>query len=190
MKIVKRLLKEGLNKEDVFAKASEEKLDPQKVSKYLAMYPDVEESEKYGRANNILVGIYSVMVLLNLIGAAPMLSEIPVAATVVVLAFLLLIPGAVIYCIYKKQAIGYLILCFLLVKGALESFNEYQEEPLWILVVVAINTCLLLYVVILKNKLFPYQNFFNTKRNGNGVFIFTKELTSKAGPMPQGGLPY
>ena len=55
MKIVKRLLKEGENKVSIFEKALAEGLNPKKVSKYLAMYPDAEESEKYNRANKILL---------------------------------------------------------------------------------------------------------------------------------------
>jgi hypothetical protein len=180
MKIVKRLFKEGENKESIFEKASAEGLNPKKVSKYLAMYPDTEESEKYNRANNILIGIYSVLVLLGLLGAAQALAELPVGAILGVLAFALLIPGAVIYCIYKKQSIGYLVLCFFLFKGILDSFKGYEADHIGFWVGVAINVCLIVYVVILKNKLFPHQNFFNTKKNEEGVSIFTKDLTSQA----------
>jgi hypothetical protein len=184
MKIVKRLLKEGENKESIFEKASAEGLNPKKVSKYLAMYPDAEESENYNRANNVLIGIYSVLVLLGLLGAAPILSELPTGAILGVLAFALLIPSAVIYCIYKKQSIGYLILCFFLFKGILDSFKEYEADPVGVWVGVAINVCLIIYVVILKNKLFPHQNFFNTKKDAEGISIFTKDLTSQASGTP------
>ncbi|WP_163932742.1 hypothetical protein [Paraferrimonas sp. SM1919] len=180
MKIVKRLLKEGENKASIFEKASAYGLNPKKVSKYLAMYPDSEESKKYNRANNILIGIYSVLFLLGLLGAVPILSELPVGAMLGVLAFALLIPSAVIYCIYKKQSIGYLILCFFLFKGIFDSFKGYEADPVGVWVGAAINVCLIVYVVILKNKLFPHQNFFNTKKNDEGVSIFTKDLTSQA----------
>ncbi|WP_332419115.1 hypothetical protein [Vibrio metschnikovii] len=180
MKIVKRLLKEGENKMSIFEKALAEGLNPKKVSKYLAMYPDAEESEKYNRANKILIGIYSVLVLLGLLGAAPILSELPNGAILGVLAFALLIPVAVINCIYKKQSIGYLILCFFLFKGILDSFKGYEADPVGVWVGGAINISLIIYVVILKNKLFPHQNFFNTKKNDEGVSIFTKDLTSQA----------
>ncbi|MEM9257365.1 MAG: hypothetical protein AAGA91_18140 [Pseudomonadota bacterium] len=184
MKIVKRLLKEGENKGSIFEKASAEGLNPKKVSKYLAMYPDPEESENYNRANNILIGIYSVLVLLGLLGATHILFELPAGAMLGVLAFALLIPGAIIYCIYKKQSIGYLILCFFLFKGILDSFKEYEASPVGVWVGVAINACLVVYVVILKNKLFPHQNFFNTKKSGEGIAIFTKDLTSQANGTP------
>ena len=184
MKIVKRLLKEGENKKSIFEKALAEGLNLKKVSKYLAMYPDSEESESYNKANNILIGVYSVLVLLGLLGAMPILSELPVGAILGVLAFALLIPGVVIYCIYKKQSIGYLMLCFFLFKGILDLFKGYESDPAGVWVGVAINACLIVYVVILKNKLFPYQNFFNTKKNNEGFAIFTKDLISQASGTP------
>jgi uncharacterized membrane protein len=189
MKIVKRLLKEGANKKDIFEQASNEGLNPKKVSKYLAMYPDPEESGKYNKANNVLIGIYSVLVLLGLLGAAPMLLGLPTAAVFGVLAFALLIPGAVIYCIYKKQSIGYLILCFFLFKGILDSFKGYEADPTGVWVGIVINTCLIVYVVFLKNKLFPHQNFFNIRKNSDGISIFAKDLISQASGTPQSGAP-
>lgn len=185
MKIVKRLLKEGKNKKDVFKQATEEGFNPKKVSKYLAMYPDIEESEKYNGANNILIGIYSIMVLLSMLGAASRISELPQAVIYGVVAFALLIPAAVIYCIYKKQAIGYLILCFFLLKGILDTLKEYEADPVGVLVGVAISASLLIYVVVLKYKIFPHQNFFNTKKNNEGIAIFTKDLENQASGTPQ-----
>lgn len=189
MKIVERLLKEGENKNIIFEKASDEGLNPKKVSKYLAMYPDADDAEKYNKANNILIGIYSVFVLLGLLGVAPMLSELSIAAILGVLAFALLIPGAVIYFIYKKQSIGYLIICFFLFKGILDSFKGFESDPTGVLVGIIANTCLIVYVIILKNKLFPHQNFFNTRKNDEGIAIFTKDLTSQASGTPHGGPP-
>ncbi|WP_031565934.1 hypothetical protein [Rheinheimera texasensis] len=184
MKIVKRLLKQGENKNSIFEKASAEGLNPKKVSKYLSMYPDAEESENYNRANNILIALYSVLVLLGVLGASPFLSGLPVGAMFAVLAFALLIPGAVIYYIYKKQSMGYLVLCFFLLKGILDSFKEYEADPMAVWVGVIINACLIVYVVILKNKLFPYQNFFNTKKDVEGFSIFTKDLMSQSSRTP------
>lgn len=178
MKLVKRLMKEGVNKEEIFARASEEGLNLKKVSKYLAMYPDQEESETYGKANNILIGVYSLLVLFGLLGAAPLLAELPPAAMLGVLAFALLIPGVVINGIYKKQSIGYLLLSFFLLKGIIDSFKDYQSDPMTVWIGVGINLCLIVYVVILKNKLFPHQNFFNSKKNSEGIALFTKNLTS------------
>jgi hypothetical protein len=174
MKIVKRLLKEGESKNNIFDQATGKGLNPKKVSKYLASHPDKEEAEKYSRANNMLIGIYSVVVLLSMLGAVSMISELPRAAIYGVLAFSLLIPAVVIYCIYKKQSIGYLLLCFFLVKGIIDSFKEYEADPTGVLVGVAISGSLLIYVIVLKIKLFPYQNFFNTKKNSEGIAVFTK----------------
>jgi hypothetical protein len=187
MKIVKRLMKQGVDKKDIFSRAIDEGLNPKKVSKHLAMYPDPEESEVYRRANNILIGIYVFLVVVGLLNAASVLAELPTAAILGVLAFALLIPGAVIYCIYRKQSIGYLFFAFFLGKGILDSFQGYESDPIAVGIGIGINLCLIVYVVILKNKLFPYQNFFNTKKNNGGIAIFTKDLTGQASETPQSG---
>ena len=184
MKIVRRLLNEGENKKSIFEKALAEGLNPKKVSKYLAMYPDPEESEKYNRANNILLGICSLLVFLGVLSVMPLISELSLDLILVVLAFALLVPGCVIFCIYDKRSIGYLVLCFFLFKGVLDSFVDYEVGSAEFLVTVVLNASLLIYIVILKKKLFPHQNFFNTKKDDEGVTIFTKDLTSKASETP------
>ncbi|MES0489949.1 MAG: hypothetical protein ABUK01_08165 [Leptospirales bacterium] len=189
MKIVKRLIKEGVDKKEIFAKASDEGLNPKKVSRLLAMYPDVEESEKYNKANNILIGIYIVMVLFGILGAASMLNELPTEAILGILAFALLIPIAVIYILYKKQALGYLVLSFFLIKGITDSIKEYQTDPVAVWIGVGLSACLIVYAVILKIKLFPHQNFFNTKKDSDGIVIFTKDVTSQASETPQSDAP-
>jgi len=174
VKIVKKLLSEGLSKQEVFEKASSDGLNLKKVAKQLSIYPDDRESNKYNKANNILIGLYSLIVAIGLIGFIPMLTEFQAVGMVLVLSFALLIPGAIIYCIYKKQSLGYLILCFFLFKGVLDSFKGIETDPLAVWVGVSINVCLIIYIVVLKNKLFPHQNFFNTKKDNNGFVVFTK----------------
>jgi len=189
MKIVKRLIKEGVDKKEIFAKATDEGLNPKKVSRLLAMYPDAEESEKYNKANNILIGIYSVLVLLGILGATSMLSELPPEAILGIIAFALLIPIALVYVIYKKQSLGYLALSFFLIKGITDSFKEYETDPTSVWIGVGLSVCLIGFAVILKNKLFPHQNFFNTKKDSDGIYIFTKDLTSQASETPQSDAP-
>lgn len=175
MRIVKRLLREGKSKDSIFEKASEEGLNLKKVSKYLAMYPDLEESESYSSANNTLIGIYLVWILLGLLSIAPILPEFPVATVIGFIAFEVLIPVLVLYCIYRKISIGYLILLFFLFINILRLFGAGVID---VLSEVCINAFFIAYVVILKNKLFPYQNFFNTKKNAKGLSIFKKDSTS------------
>ena len=174
MKTVKKQLAAGLSKIEIFEKASIDGLNLKKVSKYLAMFPDSEESLKYNKANNILIGIYSILVILGLLGSLSMLSSLPLAGIIAVLLFALLIPAAVIYSIYKKQSIGYIILCFFLLKGILDSFKGYEADPTSVLIGVSINVALIIFIIILKSKLFPHQNFFNTKKGDDGFAVYTK----------------
>ena len=174
MKVVKKQLAAGFSKNEIFEKASDEGLNLKKVSKYLAMFPDDEESKKYNKANNILIGVYSLLVCMGLLRLFSMISDISATGIVALLVIALLIPGVLIYTIYKKQAVGYLVLCIFLLQGVLESFKGYEADPVSFWVSVSINVTLIIFIIILKNKLFPHQSFFNTKKNSEGFAVYTK----------------
>lgn len=178
MKIVKRLINEGVNKNDIFERAVEDELDLKKVSKILAMCPDSEEAEKYKTANYILMTIYLVMVLLSIL---PLLWNQALETVLIVLAVALIIPGAILQSIYKKQYFGYIIFCFFMMKGTFESFEGYELNSIVTWVAIVLDVFLFAYAIILKNKLFPYQNFFNTKKNSEGITIFTKSIVTNQG---------
>jgi hypothetical protein len=174
VKVIKKQLAAGLSKKEIFEKASVEGGNLKKVTKYLAMFPDDDESKKYNKANNILIGVYTLLVIIGLLGSISMISELPPIGIALVLSFGLLIPATVIYCIYKKQSLGYLILCFFLFKGVLDSFKGYESDPASVWIGVSINVVLLIFIVVLKSKLFPHQNFFNTKKDSDGFAVYTK----------------
>ena len=180
MKIVKGLIKEGRPKREIFERASSRGLDLVKVSKLLAVYPDPEESTKYNRANNILIGIYVLLLLFFLSVVVPMLSELPTAVMIGALAFGLLIPGSVLYFVYKKMVTGYFLLALFQVKGIFDAYIDYEIDPAGSLFGMVLGGFLLAYTVTLKTKLFPYQSFFNTDTNAAGIVIFTKDFDSKA----------
>lgn len=138
------------------------------------MFPDDEESKKYHKANNILLGIYTLLTMMSLFGLISTLSGMSPTVIAVALSFDILILAAVIYCISKKQSLGYLILCFFLFKGAMDSFRGYESDPTSVWVSVFINIALVIFIVVLKRKLFPHQNFFNTRKDSDGFAVYTK----------------
>ncbi|RVU85575.1 hypothetical protein EOL70_06390 [Leucothrix sargassi] len=174
MKIVKQFLKEGVNKKDIFEKAMDEGLNSKRVSKYLAKRPDVEEAKKYEKANYILIGIYAVTVLLGLLNVIPLFKELSLPAALGLLAFSLLIPAALIYAIFIKDPVGYFVLAFLFIRGVLLSFSNLEVDPVGAGIDIAVSIGLVIYIVILKGKLFPYQSFFHTKKADDGTTVFTK----------------
>jgi hypothetical protein len=54
------------------------------------------------------------------------------------------------------------------IKGILDSLKLIESSPKWFVIGVTVNLAMLVFVVILKKKLFPYQNFFNSKKTNEG----------------------
>ena len=171
-------MKEGVPKKEIFQCAIEEGLDRKKVAKYLAMYPDLNLSIRYERANNILLTIYMLIVAIGVYGAFGLLAQLPTNAFIIGLVIGLLIPGCIIYLIYTNHALGYLFLAFFSFKGIFDSFKEYDDSTVGVIAVsfgVIVSALLTIYSVVLKRKLFPHQNFLNFKKDDEGLFVFTKD---------------
>ena len=69
------------------------------------------------------------------------------------------------------------ILCFFMFKGILDSFKSFEQDPIAVYIAVAINIAIMGYAAFLKVRLFPFQNFFNTRKDENGIFIYQNNLT-------------
>lgn len=177
MKIVRKLLKEGKNKQEIFDKTTNEGFKQKKVAKCLARYPDPEEAEKYKKANMVLVGLCVALILLRVTTLALLSAEF---ASVVVLAAAipLVIVCVATYFIFKMQPSGYLILCYFLAISTFHSFNLIQSNPRSTLLAISMSVFLIIYAVVLKYKIFPYQNFGNTMKDSDGIPIYTKDLTN------------
>ncbi len=177
MKIVRNLLKEGKTKQEIFEKASDEGLKQKKVAKYLARHPDPEEAEKYNKANMLLVGLCVVLVLLR-VWTISLLSIEFTSVVVLAAVFPLVILCAATYYIFKMQPSGYLILCYILAIGILNSFKLIPSYPLPILLAISMSIILIIYAVVLKYAIFPYQNFSNSMKDSDGIPIYTNDLTN------------
>lgn len=145
-----------------------------KVARYLASYPDKEESEKYDVANKIFIFIYAFMVIGSVLSLPSMFEEISPAGLLLAMSFVLLIPGVIVFLLYKKSAIGYLVLGFFLIRGLFQSFAEYEAGDTVVMLELGVGAFMLAYVAFLKIKLFPYQNLFNMRKGEDGRVIFTK----------------
>ncbi|CAG9001747.1 MAG: hypothetical protein CENE_03773 [Candidatus Celerinatantimonas neptuna] len=145
MKNIKRLLKEGGDKNEIFDKAVHEGLNSKKVSRYLAKNPDPEESKKHNLINNILVGIYVILILLSIpkiaidfYQLAPLYDLAPLQITIIGSIILISIQLLIIYSIYKKIAYGYIVVflsqalsIFLLLQSCLTVSNAAPKISLY-----------------------------------------------------------
>lgn len=178
MKIIKSLLKEGIPKEEIYQLALKDGLKTKKVSHILSMYPDPDTAINYTKHNTALIIMYIIWEAFGLLYFFSNPIQLPPAAILAALAIGSIILITVVYLLYHKIAHGYVLLSFLLIRGILESFNHQEtvntEYFIGILIGVAILTAVLAYTVTLKFKLFPYQGFFNLKKDKYGAYIFTE----------------
>jgi hypothetical protein len=170
MKQLKKDLKNGMSKDEAFANLINRNGDQRQGSRILALYPEPQYAQKYNTANKILIIIYSLLSLFAILGL--LINYIHLSFAILLFLFTIgaLLPAVVIYLLYKKNAAAYIFLAFLLIKGMIDVFR--QKDQSIILVSIIINLILLIFVVILKYKLFPYQNFFNTKKDANGIYVY------------------
>lgn len=183
MKSVWKSLKTGVNKHEIFDRAIADGLMPKKVAKVISRSPDAEDARKFEYANIVLASLYTALVLHGFYIAIPILKTLPASwigptlalALALALAFALLLPVIVIGNIIQKRPIGYILLCIFLAQDIFDSLAELEAYPTLVLSQVAINTGLIIFAFTLKNKLFPYQNFFHMKKDEQGLAVFSKE---------------
>ncbi|MDD5051431.1 MAG: hypothetical protein PHO27_01720 [Sulfuricurvum sp.] len=176
MKQLKKDIKTGMNKDVAFTKFVFRKGDQKKGSRVLALFPEPKYAEKYAKENKILIIIYGLLSLFALLGLSVQFAHLPPLWLLFLLTIGFLLPALVLYLLYKKNAGAYMFLAFLLVKGILDLLR--QNDHSIILIGILVNLGLLIFVVILKQKLFPYQNFFNTKKDENGLYIYKDAVTA------------
>ena len=174
MKYVRNLLKQGLSKMEVFQRGVYSGLSKQQVSRYLSLFPDLEQSRKYHTANQSFIILYSIVVMLATIGSAFELDLVGVNKyTVILFLCSLLFDGFIIYCLYKKNALSYLIVAFFCFKGSINCLRDFDLNMIGTWIGLSIDVALFVYAILLKIWLFPYQNLLHTKRCQKGVFCFT-----------------
>ena len=182
MRELKADIKSGLSKDRAFASFKRRGGDAKRGARYLAILSEPAYAEKYVLANNFLIAIYLILLITGLSGQLPQLLAQPPASALFALAASMLLPVLVLYFLYKKNAIGYWVLALFSAKGVLDSFAAHKEgtDFTGVGIAIAINLLLLVFAVSLKNKIFPYQSFFNTKKDKDGHCIYQPQPTDES----------
>ena len=178
MRTLKQDIKDGLTKEKAFDNVKVRGGNLKKASRYLARLPDSSYADKYNLANYLLIFLYLSWEGFGLLYFDFTGLELPIGLIMLVIAIGLFPHVIVTYLLLKKNANGYIFLSFLYCYSIFKMFGVYHEDPMSTLICAVIVVSFLILAVTLKGKLFPYQNFFNTKKDDNGYFIFKPELES------------
>ena len=183
MKFVKQLLKEGISKEEVYERAVDKGLDKKRVSTYLANFPDQDLAGKYKKLNLILVSLVSVWACLGLLQAVLIMFKLPLLAGIMMMILVIAILTLIIYNVYTMKSMSYFILCFFAGKsilnsvGALRSFSSIVEA-IFIGLVMLLSLTIIVLAVLLKKKVFPYQNFINSKQADDGTVLYSQKVAT------------
>ncbi|WP_417551660.1 hypothetical protein [Marinomonas fungiae] len=181
LKAIKNLKSQGNNKETIFLTAVDQGHDPKVVAKALSSYPDDDEAKRYHVANLILIGIYTLLVLINMLSyvfVLPQLSSPDIYWLGLGICFGLGVAVTIILCLWQKVHIGYIFMVCMLLFGWCQAAKYATfDEALFDLL---IALCLVAYALKLKACLFPYQNLLHNKVNAEGAVIYSKLSAQKA----------
>lgn len=181
--LVKQLSKEvkqGKSKTEAFKTYLDAGGDEKKGASCLSMLPDQDLRLKYQKQTFALLYIYLFFVLLGLAAAIPLFMELgSIGATIGVIAFALAIPAIVTWAILMGDATGYFIFVFFMLHGISGSFDDYALDPMGSWIGAGINLALIVWALSIKKKIFPYQNLFSSRKDANGVAIFTAQPEAK-----------
>lgn len=172
MKAIERLLKEGLGKKECFDKLVSEGKAPKDIAKKLSMIPDAAQQTKYNSHIIVLIVMILGTWFLNLLGAY---IEFGYNPAMFLMLFPLALDLAISYMIYKKQPFGFFLLLIFVLRGIFMAAANSNLSPEELLVGLIPGLAIFILAIYLKIRLFPYQSFIHTKKDGDGIPVFTAE---------------
>lgn len=172
MKIVSPLLAQGLPHQEVMKAAVAQGADSRKVSNFLANVADAPlliENRQGIRAFQIY------LLLLNLAFVADMFlhgfgSLAP--WNYLVAGIGLIVTAAFWYGISRNFASAYLAVIFLTGSACVRVMPAFKDAPGQTLLSVLLAVVLIAMAVRLKLRLFPHQNFFNSRKRADGALCY------------------
>lgn len=174
MRVVKKKLRDGFPKTEIFEDAVERGLSTKKVSRFLASIPDAPVQPLYINLNYLLAGLYlsniAFAVLILLTNLSP---DIGLKGLVLVLGITLFIPGIITFYLFRMHAWVYLILLFFVIRGLFDLFGYFSFSDPYAVFELLYRTLIIGLAIFLKIKLFPFQNFLQSRKTLNDQFSFT-----------------
>lgn len=186
MKQLRDALKKGKSKVDAHSEWIEAGGDPKKSAKYLASFPDQVDREKYRSLQIAFLCLYGLFALAGVVSYLPaLLSELPGSVIVIVLVIRVAIPAAIIWEIARGRVTGYFVFILLALLGMSQMMPEEGLIPLETWIDFGLTAVLIIFAVIVKTKIYSFQNLFHSKKNEDGCLVFTSDLTD-ASRIPSG----
>ncbi len=172
MKIVSPLLAQGLSHQQVVKAALAQGADPRKVNNFLANVADAPLIEENRTGIYVMQGY---LLLLNLAfvaevffhgfqGIEPFNSPLAGGG--------LLITAAFWYGISRNFASAYLAVIIMTASACVRALPAFKDAPGQTMLSVFLGVVLIGMAVRLKLRLFPHQNFFNSRKRADGTLCY------------------
>lgn len=172
MKIVRSLLAQGLSHQEVMKAARQEGADPKKVSNILANIADAPRIQENRRG---ILFFQIGLLMINLAVTAEIAwqgfqHQDPLFYAMA--AGCLLFTAAFWYGISRNFASAYLAVIFLTAYSCTRVLPALKETPVQTGLSLLLAIIVIAMAIRLKLRLFPQQNFFNTRKQAGGGLCF------------------
>ncbi len=174
MKVEKIKLKDGISKQTIFEEAIERGVGKKKVSRFLSNYPAKPVKSVYRNLNFLLLALYWANAIFGSVIMLPHLAgQLGLSGAATFGAIALSLVSIVSFFILRMNAWIYLLLIIFMVKGIFEVVSSDFGSHYIDFIDLAYKTTVLSLSIYLKFKLFPFQNFIQTRKKETGEFYFS-----------------
>lgn len=174
MRQLKKDVIEGMDKDQALEAYLARGGDPMRGTMILSAYPDAASRRRYTYANYWLVAMCAALAVINWTISKQLV--VPTSATAQDQAFSgalsILVPAITLWLVYRMRSVGYLMMTFLGFTGVLKFIRLADEVDALLIVSLMLCVTMTISALIMRQKLFPYQNFLGIKKDENNHFIY------------------
>lgn len=172
MKAVDQLLAQGLTHAQIIKTADTLGLDMKKLQNYLANTADAPLIREH-RPAILTMQVYMLTLNCLAVGSMAWLGWHEQEVMYYIAAGVgALFTAAFWYGISRHRASAYVAVCFLTGLACMQALRAVKEAPATVMICVMLNLILIAMAVRLKLKLFPQQNFLNSKKRQDGCLSY------------------
>lgn len=172
MKLVDALLAQKLPHAQILRAALKSGEDHKKVSLKLAYTADAPLAQQYRNDIRILMAYLGLLSLTSISALVWVGFETTEMIYYIMAGVAVLLTALMMYALMKNRAGAYLGIISLTALSCFQALKMVKEAPAIVIVCLVLNLILIAMAARLKFKLFPNQNYFNTKKDETGCLAF------------------
>jgi phosphoglycerol transferase MdoB-like AlkP superfamily enzyme len=173
-KDIEKDFNEGEKKSVLFKKYKDKdvkenkKIKDVQLATIISTLKDPELMKKHKVANNILITIMTILLILTILG------QVAAEAPILLIVLLMIIPLLLIKGFVNNNYMAYNAYIILSMLNFSNILKAIKAEPAVGMIALVISISLFVFVWKLKSKLFPNMGFFGAKKNKNKEYLITE----------------